>query len=283
LRNLIQIFLKYNNFFFFLFLELICGLIIVQNNRLHRTSFLNSSNYIVGNIYSSFKAVTDYFHLKQVNDSLLAENALLHLQLRSSYYNESGEVKLIKAPTLLTDKARVISGLYIYVPAKVVNNSVHRMHNYITLNKGREDGIESMMGVIGPNGVVGIVKDVSDHFCSVISLLHINVSVSASLRKSNYIGISTWEGSDPRTAKLKDISKHIDLSVGDTVETSGYSNIFPPNVMIGTISHFKLQEGNNFYDIDFRLSTRFEYLDYVYVVNDLMKEEREKLELTIKN
>jgi rod shape-determining protein MreC len=146
------------------------------------------------------------------------------------------------------------------------------------LNKGAAEGISRDMAVISPKGVVGIVRDVSANFCSVISVLHKDSKISAKIKKNNYVGTLVWKGMDYRTAHLQDIPTHVKLSLGDTVITSGYSHIFPEGVMIGTIKNFNILEGENFYTIKLTFSEDYNSLDHVYIINNLMKNEQEELE-----
>jgi rod shape-determining protein MreC len=162
--------------------------------------------------------------------------------------------------------------------AKVVNNSTNRRSNYLTLDRGSLQGVKPEMGVISPDGIVGIVKDVSEHYCSVISFLHKDSRISARVKKNGFIGSMVWEGYDARTGSLKDIAKHVKLAVGDTIVTSSFSAIFPEGVMIGKIGKLNSNTGVNFQEIDVRLSTPFSSLSHVYIVDNVMKEEQQQLE-----
>jgi len=134
------------------------------------------------------------------------------------------------------------------------------------------------MGVISSKGVVGIIKNVSDHFSSVMSVLHEKNKLSAKIKKSGYYGSLVWEGNNYREAELKDIPNHVKLAIGDTIVTSGYSSIFPENILIGTVKEFDLPKGNNFYNIKIEFTEDYKNLSHVYIVRSLLKEEKEKLE-----
>jgi rod shape-determining protein MreC len=205
---------------------------------------------------------------------LSEENAYLRSQLPSSY--------LMDAP-----KMHVFDSLrqqqYSFVPARIISGTVFKSKNYMLLDKGSDSGIKPDMGVITVRGVVGTVKDVSKHYCSVRSFLHSDSKVSARFRKNQYIGSLTWDGHHPLYATLTDIPKHVVISKGDTIETSSYSSIYPEGIPIGTVEETKLAKGGNFFEVKIRLLEDFQKLSYVYVVNYLFKEERNKLEELLKN
>ena len=275
MRNLIIFFWKNNFFFLFLLLEVFSFYLIISNNRFHNTGFFNSSNFVTGNVYRIYDDVTGYINLKNSNELLAMENAKLLSQAQNAFIDTRTYISQV------TDS--VYKQKYTYREAKVISNSINRRNNFITLDKGRNHGIEPLMGVIAPDGVVGIVKDVSDNFCSVLSLLNKNTTISSKLKKSGYLGSVTWEGGNSTVAELSDIPKHARVNTGDTVITSGASTIFPENIMVGVIDEIKLEDGDNFYKIKLILSTDFGKLSYVYIVNNLLKTEQNTLEEKTQN
>jgi rod shape-determining protein MreC len=166
---------------------------------------------------------------------------------------------------------------YTFVNARVVNNSIGRRNNFITLDKGTSNGVEKDMGVISSSGVVGIVKDVSLHYCTVMSVLHKNTKISTRFKNSNYFGSLVWNGENHREATFLEIAKHVKFKTGDTLVTTVYSSIFPEGIMVGVVKSWELKPGDNFYKINVKLSTNFANLSHVYIVDNLMK--REQLEL----
>ena len=272
MRNLI-LFIWRNYFvFMFLSLETLAFYFILLNNKYQNTGFFNSSNAIAGNVYQTFNQFTDYVNLRDVNRSLAAEHAILRT------FSENSFITIVNNKIEIKDT--IHKQKYIYTNAKVINNSINKRNNYLTLNVGSLQGIAKDMGVIAPDGVVGIVKDVSENFSSVMSVLNKNTMISCKFKNTNYFGPLSWEGGDYTVAKLGDIAKHVRINVGDTIITSGASARFPDGIMVGTIKSFDLKEGNNFYDIEINLSTDFGKLSFVYVINNLMKEEQKKLEKT---
>ena len=268
--NLIR-FLSKNSFvFLFLFLLFVSFVLLVQNNNYQSSKVFNSSNFLIGNLYSTVNNVNDYFNLKEVNAELAEQNAKLQSLQIGSFSKLYGSVINVN-DTMYAQK-------YVYTSAKAINNSTNKRENYITINKGSANGIKAGMGVISAKGVIGTVKNVSKNFCSVMSVLHEKNAVSAKIEKSGYIGSLVWELGNYRIAQLKDIPNHVNLSKGDTVVTSGYSSVFPEGEMLGVVREFDLPEGNNFYNIQIELSVDYKKLSHVFNVKSLMKKEQEKLE-----
>lgn len=214
--------------------------------------------------------VTDYMNLKTTNHDLAYENAQLMNSLPGGLYDKAVQAIVVK-DTLLIQQ-------YSYIPAKVINNSTTRRNNYLTLNRGTTHGIQREMGVITGSGVVGIVKDVSEHYCTVMSLLHKNTRISAKFKHNNYFGSLVWDGTDAGVADLKDIARHVQLKKDDTIVTTNYSALFPENILVGTVLSFESKAGDNFYNIKVKLSANFSNITYVYIVNNILKKEQLELE-----
>jgi rod shape-determining protein MreC len=270
MRNVLLFIYRNHVFFVFLLLEFICFSLIVRNSNFHRGSFLSSSNRLVGNVYEFNNNITEYFRLKSVNEELAVENAALRALLKESKYSVptgKGEVR-----------DSVTRQHYTYIPAKVINNSTDRQDNYLTINRGILQGVEPEMAVISSSGVVGIVKDVSKNYASVLSLLHHNSSISAKLSESGYIGSLVWDGRDPKVAQLMDIPNHVQLAEGMLIQTSGFSAMFPAGINVGKVKTFEVNDGANFYSIDVDLLTDMYNVSVVYVVDNLMRMEQVELE-----
>ena len=275
MRNLFLFLWKYNFFIFFLLIETLCGYLIMQNNNFQRTSFVNSTNAVAAKVNSVVSSVTEYINLRTTNDALSRENAALKTLLPDVFYIDSA-LKRVNTDTVYKQQ-------YGFMTAKIINNSVNRRNNYLTLNKGYLQGVKPEMGVISSDGIVGIVKDVSEHYSSVLSFLHKDTRISARLKRSGYIGSMVWNGFDETRGTLNDIAKHVRVVKGDTVVTSSFSSIFPEGVLIGIVDEVKTSGGNNFQDIQVRLSTPFGKLSYVYIISNLLKDEQRVLEEPIKN
>ena len=270
MRNLLVFIWKNYFLFLFLLLETLCVYLLVSNNYFHQASFINSTNSMVGSAYTTYSDFTEYLHLRTQNEILAAENANL-----KSFVKESSSTVSTKIQTI---NDTIYHRKYTFLSAKVVNNSTNRRNNYLTLNIGSKQGITRDMAVICSGGVVGLVKDVSDNFCSVMSLLHKDSKISSKLKKDGSFGPLFWEGDDYRYATLIDIPTHVKLVKGDTIVTSAFSTIFPEGIMVGTVESYELKAREYFYTVRVRLSTDFKKLNYVYVINNLMKNEQEELE-----
>ncbi|MBW6480048.1 MAG: rod shape-determining protein MreC [Bacteroidales bacterium] len=270
MRNLINFITRHYFFFLFALLQVVAMMFIVQNNTYHRSFFINSSNFITGNIYRMQSGITQYFSLKSINEQLMEENTRLRSQIPGSYLSTDQNI--------FTFRDTLHQRQFLYLNARVINNSVRNRNNHMTLNKGRLHGIRPDMGVIGPNGVIGIVKDVSGNFSSVISLLHSDMQISAKIQKNNHLGTILWQGFDHTKATMLYIPPHVELEKGDTIITSGFSQIFPEGIAIGVIDEFEVRRGDNFYTIDVKLFTDFNKLEYVHVVQNIFLEEVDGLE-----
>jgi rod shape-determining protein MreC len=270
MKNLFLFLWRFKYFILFLVLEIFCFFLIYQNSNFHHAAFVNSSNTVAANVNESVKSLKDYLNLKKVNGDLASENARLRSMLKDAYYSDTA------ARRNITDT--VNHQQYSFIAAKVINNSVNRRNNYLTLDVGSLQGVQSEMGVVCSEGLVGIVKDVSPHFCSVMSFLHKDSKISAKVQKSGYIGSLIWDGYSSNRAELKDIALHVQLAKGDSIVTSSYSSIFPEGIMLGWVDEVEKKAGDNFYKITVRLSTDFSKLTYVYVINNVLKEEQKKIE-----
>ncbi|PZR38853.1 MAG: rod shape-determining protein MreC [Azospira oryzae] len=259
-------------FFTFLLLELFCAWMVVENNQYQSTKFFNSSNQLAANIIGFSHGVREYFSLRRINDELAAENALLRGKLEQR--NQS-----LYALEVMKIKDIPVSNGYDYVSAKVVNNSVSLFKNYITINKGKNVGLEPGMAVISPAGAIGKVKSVSEHYAVLISLLNVDEQVSSVIKRTQHFGTVQWEGSDPRVVGLKYIPRHVTPAVGDTVVTSGYNAVFPEGVFVGVIKEVNLKEEALFWNIKVELAQDFSKLAFVHVVRSNRKHEKDSLEL----
>ncbi len=245
-------------------------ILLITDQHYQRSFFVHSANALSGFAYNTSAELSSYFSLKSTNERLAEENTGLLQQTNGSFLKTDRQV--------FEFQDTLYQRQFSYVYARVINNSVNRRNNFLTLNKGRRHGIEPDMGVITFNGIIGIVKNVSDNFSSVISLLHSDTHISVRLKKNNHMGTLIWEGDNYRKTTLQYIPPHVDLEIGDTLVTSGFSRIFPGEILVGTISDFEIRRGDNFYTATIELAEDFNKLSYVHVVKNLMREELENLE-----
>lgn len=283
MRNLIALLARYHVFLLFLFLEIVCLLLIVRFNSFQGAGILNSCNVVAGSLLSTTNQFKNYIALGQVNRNLTDENAQLRSQIKlleaQLLQKQIDSICKQEAPAFIPQDSLNVPQ-YTYIGASVINNTTNKANNYITINKGAKHGIKPEMAVIGRDGVVGIVKNVSDNFATIISLLHKSMRISAKIKENNYSGSLQWDVLNPRIAVLDDIPIHATVNDQDSILTSGYSSFFPPNVPIGVVSRWASSENTsgNFYDIKVTLSTNFSKLSYVYVIDYKDKNEQKKLE-----
>jgi rod shape-determining protein MreC len=268
------LFNKYKTLLYFLSLQSLCFWLIIVNNKYHNVYAFNTSNRTIGKILAFNNQVNEYLSLREVKETLAAENAELKKIILS------GKIPVDSTLKKGTDSSYL--NRYSVVVAKVINNSTTESKNFLTINKGTMDSVEVDMGVIGSNGIVGKIKSCSRHFATVYSVLHTNNSVSAKLKKTNTEGSVIWDGSDATIVVLKNIPRHVKVAVNDTVVTSSYSDVFPEGVMIGKIIEIKQKGEEAFFRIKVKLNTDFRSLGYVYVVNNKLRPEKDSLESLLK-
>jgi rod shape-determining protein MreC len=271
MRNLLIFISKYNAFFLFIIFEIGALVIYIKYNSFQKASFINSTNQVTGSLYTQYDQLRSYIFLREVNDSLSRENARLRNQLKSSFYIDS----VTKHKVVDT----VFKQQYEYIDAAVINNSINRRNNYLTINKGSRAGIVKGMGVICAQGVVGKVIVVGQYMSVVQSLLHKETIISAALAGSKDLGSFIWSDNlDPHVGLLYDVSNNATPKVGELVVTSDLS-LFPAGVPIGKISnlHSKTAKGS-FLNMDVVIAVDFSKLQYVYVINNKLAQEQLGLE-----
>lgn len=269
MKNLFVFLWKYHAFLLFIFLEIIAGILIVSNNSYQRSAFVNSTNNVTASMLNSVNNITEYFSLKTQNEQLAAENARLRAKIQSSF--------IITDNKVFSNNDTLYRQQFSFTEMKIISNSINKRSNYILLNKGSKQGIKPDMGLISSNGIIGIVKDVSDNFCSAMSVLHKKTAIDAKIKNSGYTGTVVWEGGNYRYGKLINIPSHVRIHKGDTVVTSANSAIFPEGIRIGVVKSYKLKPGESFFTIDIEFTIDFNKVEYAYAVINLFKEEQNHL------
>lgn len=274
MRSLIQFILKYQNFILFLLLELTSLLLVVNKNSYQSGKFYTWSLSTMGSVYERQSELSDFFSLKATNKELAEENAILKELLIQGSSPSTTALLSIQDP--LSDKDVDI------IPAKIVNASVNHQYNLFTINVGKEDSVGVDMAVIGPLGVVGVVKSVSQHYAMVMPLINVQYRVSSKLKDSDYFGTLRWNTRDYRYSSLEGVEQHVSVHLGDTVVTSGYGATFPEGIMVGTIESISAGEEGVFHDLKVRMTTDFKRVSYVYVIKNNTRDERVTIEHTTK-
>jgi len=269
MRDLFRFLYRVRNTLLFLGLMLIAMGLLYDGNVHHRARAISSSNALAGTLFSWRKEITDYANLKEVNRRLAEENAVWRNRSSSSY--ASVEDLFVRINDTIHRQQ------YSYLPAKVVNSTWHKPKNFITLDKGASSSLHDDMGVIGPDGIVGVLREVSPHFSSVISVLSPEIKTSVQMRRTGHFGLLYWDTNDPRTASVIDIAKHARVLVGDTVETRGGDGTFPAGVPVGIVEEVTAEPGSNYHAITIRLAEDMMRGGFVYVVRDLQRLERDTM------
>jgi len=303
-ENLVKFIVRFHFIILFIVLEVFSLSLAINNDEAKRSVIVSSANAVSGFFYKYFNVFSNYINLKTENQGLHAQNRQLQTDIdslksvlnslpywknsknpyyfpkeiilsdsasftKSEQHNDSIEVTEFKALPIYIDTVQ----RYYYMSAKVIKNSVNTKYNFLTLDKGKNDGIAPDMAVISTKGVVGIVSKVSNNFASVISILNVNLGISAKIRNNDYFGSIVWDGNDYTTVSLKEIPNQVQVHIGDTIVTSGYSATFPEGIPVGTICDFKPAKGSNFLNISVRLMTDFKNVTYIFIISDTLRNE----------
>lgn len=273
MRSIYYLFSRFYVLILFVLLEVFALNRIYTSQKYQEIKFLNTSNAISGKVVGYANSFYTFVNLGKNNKILSEENVLLRNQLiyQNKYQIDSGL-------PLSSDRYK-----FEYIPAKVVNNSINKNINYLTLNKGSANGIVKGLGVISSNGVVGVVTNVSPNFSLVMSIISIKSLISVSHKKSNALGNLRWNGKDPFTLQIDNLSKTLPVKKNDTIITAGFSSIFPPGIVVAKVVRFKPEESTSFYEMDVQLTNNINTLSYVYIVKNEKKKELDSLQIYMPN
>ena len=265
MRNLLAFLAKYNHWFVFILLEVICFVLLFRFNNFQGSVYFSSANAMAGKVYEYNSSVTTFFNMSQSNKKLSERNLILEQQVRAltqyiaTHHGDSLAMEQCQKQALAGFKL---------IPAKVIQSTINREDNLITIDKGKADGIHEDMGVACGTGVVGVVYMASDHYSIVLPVINVNSNISVMIRKRGYFGFLHWKGTPSDIAYVDDVPRHARFALGDYVVTNGYSSIFPPGIMVGKILHvFNSSDGLS-YRVQLRLSTDFGKLRHVCVIDN---------------
>jgi rod shape-determining protein MreC len=271
MKNLLKFIYKNNFVFIFLFLEVVCALILIKNNGYQGASLFNSSNTVVSHVYQISSNTKEYLLLREENEQLAKQNTFLLNRLKLGY--AIIPLKVYKKNDTLYKQ------YYEFIGGKAINNSVNKRNNYLTLNVGSKEGVANDMAVINGNGIVGIVKDVSENFSSVMSILHKDVRINCQLKKDEINGTLLWDGADYQYCNLIDIPTHARINKGDSIVTSSLSGIFPEGILVGYAESYERRQNESFYTVKVKLSVDFKKINHVSIIKYHLKSEKDSLEL----
>lgn len=269
MRNIIGLIQRFYLFLLFLLLQVMALYILFGNNNFQRAEFIRHSNDWAGSILGIRTELSEYMRLGEINDELSLENAVLRSERPENVITVGVEKdSVVNLQTLQR---------YYYHPAKVVNTSINREKNFITLDKGKLSGVYADMGVLSNGCLLGVVRSASDYFAVVMPIIHADFRASVKLNKSGIMGSLQWPGGDPEVANVVEIPKNIPVAIGDTVVTSGYSSFYPAGVMVGIVEEIDDESENSYHVLKVRLGANMRKLSQVQVVSDIFKTEQDSL------
>jgi rod shape-determining protein MreC len=269
MRNLVVFIARHYFFLLFLLLEILSLYFLVQHNYFQHSSAVSASNAFTGSLFRMRTDMVEYLDLKEQNKKLSDQIAFNLSHDQVSFLMYTSRTNSFNDTTYKQH--------YEYLAARVIDNTVTERNNYLILDRGRLQGVEVDMGVVCTDGIVGIVREVSDNFCVVMSVLHKDAKISTSVKRDGTFGQLSWDGSDYQEATLVDLPIHSKVKNGDTLITSGLGDAFPEGVPVGTVKHFEMKSGEKNYTVDVKLSTDFRKVRHVFIVKNLMRNELNQL------
>ena len=273
MRNIIALIQRFYMFLFFLGLQAAALFILFVNNNFHRAEFIRQSSDWTGYIYNKRAQLSEYLRLGEINDELSLENALLRSERPENLIAIRHNADTLNNTQTLQR--------YVYRTAKVVNATVNREKNYLTLDRGTLSGVHADMGVISGGNLVGVVRSASEHFAVVMPIIHSDFKASIKLSKSGVMGTLQWPGGNPGYAQVVEIPKNIPAQIGDTVVTSGYSTFYPAQILVGIIAEIDDESDNEYHILKIQLAADIRMLSQVQVVGDILKNEQDSLLNTV--
>jgi len=269
MQQIFNFLIRNKNSILFLILFAVSIFLTVQNHSFHKSRFISSASYVTGGVYSWSNSINTYLNLEEYNERLITENN----KLRNVISNMNDSISISKQLDSTS-----FEGDYIFRPARVINNNFSKPDNYLTLNRGEKSGIQQEFGVITSQGIVGIVDRVNNKYSRVISILNSRSRINAQLSSTNHFGSLVWNGKDPNVVQLIDVPRQAPVQKGDTIITGGRSLIFPEGLPIGSIEDFNLDQTQSYYTIDIKLFNDMTNIGYVYVIENINKEEIKELQ-----
>lgn len=270
MQQIISFLFKNKYVLLFLLLEFIAIFFTIQSHSYHQSKFVNSANIFTGGIYNKINNFKELIHLKEENKRLSEEN----VQLKNLLNLRKKELQLSDSTFLDTIN---FYQKFNYTSAKVINNNFRKNNNYLTINKGKAEGIKTDLGVINSKGIIGITKNIDNHYATVLSILNVNSSINVRLLNSHHFGSLSWDNKDYNTVQLLDLPIQASIKIGDTVITGGKSTIFPEGIPVGTIKNFQTKN-NNYEYINITLFNDMSSIGYVQIITNFHQDEIINLE-----
>lgn len=275
MRQLVAFFMRHGAWFTFLLLFGVSCVMLFRGNPYQQSVFLTSAGAMSSSVYRAAGSVTSYFYLRSTNDDLQQRLSSLELENLALRRRLQRAREAEYADTVTTDEALAP---YRFITARVINNSIARAHNFLTIDRGSDDGIQPDMGVFDQNGIVGIVNVTGPHTARVISLLNSDLRLACKVKGSDAFGSLVWDGRSPTHALLEEVPRHVEFTIGDTIITSGFSVVFPEGIPIGTVAEQMRDADDNFYTLRVKLMADFATLSTVRVIENFQKDELRQVE-----
>jgi rod shape-determining protein MreC len=270
MRKLISFLVRYFTVITFLLLQAVAFLFIFKAQPYQRSTIYSLNAEWSGKALKAYNSVEDYLNLARINKNLAAENAALRAANKNAYFS----LVVVKSEVVDT----LYSRQYTYTEARVINYSYQKQNNYITLNRGLAHGVKPGQAVVATNGVVGVIKDVSKHYSTVVPIIHSKSLVSVKFKNNSFFGPLSWNGKTHRQAQMRDVPREAPIAIGDTIVSSTRSKAFPPGLNVGTVESFVQNTEDLSYEITVELAVDFAALDFVYIIENQLKSELENLE-----
>ena len=275
MQSFIDRLLQYAHWVLFLILEVLSGWMLFRFNAYQGSVWFTQANAVAGQVLDYEAKLLQFIHLKDLNGQLTQD--ILQLQqendsmrtLLAQLTQDSSYTQKIQADLLAGEKL---------IPAHVISNSIKQKDNFITLDKGSKDGIRTEMGVVSGTGIVGITYLVSKHFSVVLPILNTHSNISCRLRGTNYFGSLKWSGGSPLQAYMDDIPRHARCKIGDVVETSGFSSVFPAGIFVGKVIQINNSKDGLSYRLEVQLSTDLAKIRDVCIVSNSRQAELDSLQ-----
>ena len=275
MQQLIYFIKTFRFFLLFLVLEILALYFTFQYHSYHKSKFVNSANVITGGFYNKLNNINEYFHLKTENQLLIEENTRLKNLLEKTVIDYNPNTFIVVDTIEYAQK-------YEYTTAKIVNNNYTKRNNYLTINKGSSNGLTSEMGVINGRGIIGVIKNVSPNYATILSILNSSSKINVRLKNSNHFGTMVWDGKNYNVTQLNDIPRQAVIKQGDTIVTGGKSLLFPEGIYVGVIKDFTIKN-NQYNQINIALFNDMSAIGHVQIVKTLEKEEQFNLEIQTTN
>ena len=255
----------------FILLEIAALNMLRHNSEVQNLWIARISHTFQARVWGSTDNFRHYLSLNRENERLAQENAILNQQLKE--YRDRADQAYSDS---LTAEFKAW-GDFVYAPATIVKISRNKQHNYFIINKGSEEGIRPQSGIITNKGVVGIIDAVDKHYSYGLSFMNRDLSVSSRIGREGAVGPLSWDGASVDKALLKEIPLQFKYAPGDTVWTSGYSAIFPPDIPLGVAGGSRIVNGA-VNEIEVHLFENFTALRFVTVVENIGRDEILSLE-----